>query len=95
MTFVLRHIPNYKSLDYIAIWFFKASYYIDGVNAKYAFVSTNSICQGDQVSIIWGNLLNNNQEIYFAHRSFPWKNNAKSNAGVSVIILGLRNKIKV
>ena len=57
-----------------------------------AFVSTNSICQGEQVARIWPCILADKIEIGFAHRSFKWTNNAKDNAGVTVIIVGLRNK---
>ena len=85
---------DYKSLDYVAAWFFKGANYIENYNAKCAFVSTNSICQGEQVSLIWKNILNDNLEIDFAHQSFIWKNNAKNNAKVFVIILSIRNKSK-
>lgn len=93
VEFVLKRIKNYKSLDYISCWFFKASQFIfDFPKSYFAFVTTNSICQGDQVSVLWNPLLNNNFEIHFAHQSFKWENNAKSNAGVSVVIIGMRNK---
>ena len=82
---------KYKSLDYISAWFFKGAKYIEGYNAKCAFVSTNSICQGEQVAITWSRILNEKIEIDFAHQSFKWTNNAKGNAGVTVIIVGLRN----
>lgn len=90
MEFVFR--KDYKSLDYVSIWFYKGAKYIDGVNAKLAFVSTNSICQGEQIIITWPRILNENIEIDFACQSFKWINNAKGNAGVTVIIVGLRNK---
>lgn len=83
---------DYKNLDYVTIWFKKGANYIEGINAQLAFVSTNSICQGEQVSLLWPRILNENIEISFAHTSFKWVNNAKGNAGVTVIILGLRNK---
>lgn len=82
---------NYKSLDYISAWFYKGSIYINGNNAKCAFVTTNSVCQGLLVGLLWGRVLNENVEIGFAHQSFKWTNNAKGNAGVTVIIVGLRN----
>ncbi len=82
---------NYKSLDYISAWFYKGAKYIVNMNAKCAFVSTNSICQGDQVSLNWPRILNDHIEIGFAYQSFKWINNAKANAGVTVIIVGLRN----
>lgn len=89
MELVFR--KDYKNLDYVLIWFYKGTKYINGYNAKLAFVSTNSICQGEQVPLFWPRILNENIEIDFAHTSFKWQNNAKGNAGVTVIILGVRN----
>src|SRR5690606_23795058 len=89
MKFVFS--KDYKSLDYIAVWFYKGANYIEGNNAKCAFVSTNSVCQGDQVALTWSRILSERIEIDFAYQSFKWVNNAKGNAGVTVIILGLRN----
>jgi len=89
MKFVF--LKDYKSLDYIAAWFYKGANYIKGMNAKCAFVSTNSVCQGDQVALTWSRILSDKIEIDFAYQSFKWVNNAKGNAGVTVIILGLRN----
>ena len=83
---------EFKSIDYIAAWFLKGSNFIKEKNSKCAFVSTNSICQGEQVSMIWKKVLNENVEIAFAHKDFKWSNNAKSNAAVIVIIVGLQNK---
>lgn len=83
---------DYKSLDYVAIWFYKGAKYIENINAQLAFVSTNSICQGLLVGLTWPRILNDNIEIGFAYQSFKWINNAKNNAGVTVIIVGLRNK---
>lgn len=82
---------DYKSLDYVSIWFYKGAKYIEGINAQLAFVSTNSICQGEQIAITWPRILHENVEIGFAYQSFKWVNNAKGNAGVTVIIVGLRN----
>lgn len=87
----LKSIQNYKSLDYIAIWFYKGAQYIKGTRAKFAFVTTNSLTQGDQVSIFWPSLLKD-LEIGFAHTSFKWSNNAKKNAGVIVVVISLQNK---
>lgn len=89
---VLKSIKEYKKLDYIICWFYLGFKYINGFNAKCAFVSTNSICQGEQVYPVWSNLISNEIEIDFAHQSFKWTNNAKGNAGVIVIIVGLRNE---
>lgn len=84
-------IKDYKKLDYVACWFYLASSYIQNTKAKYAFVTTNSICQGEQVALLWPIIFNFKQEISFAHQSFKWTNNAKSNAGVAVVIIGIRN----
>lgn len=84
-------ILNPNKVDYVSTWFFKAVKYMEDNNTKVAFVSTNSICQGEQVPIIWESLLSEKIEIDFAYPSFLWKNNAKGNAGVMVVIVGLRN----
>jgi hypothetical protein len=91
MDFVFNIVKNYKNLDYISIWFYKATYYID-LNCKYAFVTTNSICQGTQVEMLWPMILNKNQEIFFAYKNIKWTNNAKDKAGVTVSIIGIRYK---
>ncbi|MFV0154276.1 N-6 DNA methylase [Empedobacter falsenii] len=82
---------DYKSLDYVSIWFYKGAKYIEDINAQLAFVSTNSICQGLLVALTWPRILSDKLEIGFAYQSFKWVNNAKGNAGVTVIIVGLRN----
>jgi hypothetical protein len=89
MEFVLGEWGNVKRLDYIACWFKRASEYIQREPAKCAFVSTNSICQGEQVSLLWPRVSSLGVEIFFAHRSFDWRNNAKGNAGVTCVIVGL------
>lgn len=91
MDFTFVGIRDYKKLDYIACWFYIASSYIQNSSAKYAFVTTNSLTQGEQVALLWPLILNKNQEISFAHQSFKWTNNAKGNAGVAVVIIGIRN----
>ena len=95
LEIVCSHFKNYKNLDYIASWFYKGAQYISGNNAKCAFVSTNSICQGDSVALLWPNIFAKNIEIDFAYQSFKWSNNAKYNAGVTVCIIGLRNQSKL
>lgn len=95
MAIAFWGIGNYKKMDYIACWFYKATLYIENTSAKYAFVSTNSITQGEQVALLWPLILNKNQEIFFAYQSFKWKNNAKGNAGVSVVIIGVRNNSNI
>lgn len=94
MTHAFKGFKNYKNLDYITIWFVKGADYIRNHNAQFAFVSTNSICQGEQVALLWPAIFDKNLEIGFAHTSFKWNNNAKANAGVTVIIVGIRNNSK-
>ena len=92
----LEHVcgmfQNYKNLDYIANWFYLGTLYIRGSKARCAFVSTNSICQGDSVALLWPNVFNKGVEISFAYQSFKWSNNAKYNATVMVVIIGLACK---
>ena len=89
----LRNIKDTLGrIDYISAWFYKAAQLIsNSLNISCAFVSTNSISQGEQVPILWSELYKLNVSIKFAHQSFKWKNNAKSNASVIVVIIGLEN----
>ena len=80
---------NWKSLDYVAGWFMKAADYCMHTKAAAAFVSTNSICQGQQVPILWPLIFATGNEIAFAHTSFKWANLASHNAGVTVAIVGI------
>jgi len=91
MDLVFLGLNNYKNLDYISCWFYLASKYIVGINAKYAFVSTSSIVQWRHISQLWSKLLSNNWEIFFAYKKFKWNNNAKNNAWVSCVIVWIRN----
>lgn len=86
-----KWFENYKNLDYIACWFIKGSNYIQNQKSRFAFVSTNSICQWEQIWLLWPFILNLWLEIDFAHQSFKWENNAKRNAGVIVVIVWIRN----
>lgn len=94
MTHVCGHFTNYKNLDYIACWFYLGAKFIHKSIGKYAFVSTNSICQGDSVALLWPNINKLGNEIGFAYQSFKWNNNAKHNATVTVVIIGIQNKCK-
>ena len=85
---------NYKNLDYIAVWFYLGAKYIQNVNTQLAFVSTKSICQGEQVALLWGNIFNLDIDISFAYQSFKWTNNANDKAQVFVAIIGLNNSFK-
>jgi len=82
---------SWKSLDYVAGWFMKAADYGTKTSAAAAFVSTNSICQGQQVPILWPLIFEASHEIAFAHTSFKWENLASHNAGVTVVIVGISN----
>ncbi len=84
-----KYTKTWKSLDYVAGWFMKAAEYGTQTNAASAFVSTNSICQGQQVPILWPLIFKKKHEISFAHTSFKWANLASYNAGVTVVIVGI------
>jgi len=83
---------EYKDSDYVTCWFLKGAEYIQGMNSRFAFVSTNSITQGEQVGYLWPKIFDRGLEIGFAHLSFKWTNNAKGSAGVVCIIAGVRNQ---
>ncbi len=79
-------------LDYVTGWYIKAAKYIQDTKIKVAFVSTNSIVQGEQTSILWQPMLNKYKiKIHFAHRTFKWSNEAKGNAAVFCVIVGFAN----
>jgi|SRR5665647_694442 len=79
-------------LDYVTGWYINAAKFIQDTKIKVAFVSTNSIVQGEQTSILWGQMLNKyNIKIHFAHRTFKWSNEAKGNAAVYCVIVGFAN----
>ena len=82
-------VKNWKSLDYVAGWFMKAADYATHTKTIAAFVSTNSICQGQQVSSLWPEIYATGNSIVFAHTSFKWTNLASHNAGVTVVIVGI------
>jgi len=80
-------------MDYVTAWYCKSVDYIKGSDIKVAFVSTNSISQGEQVGILWRNLLQRTQlYIHFAHRTFKWSNEAKGKAAVFCVIIGFGTK---
>jgi hypothetical protein len=86
------HTEGSGVLDYVTGWYIKAANYIQGTRSKVAFVSTNSIVQGEQTSILWGQMINKyNINIHFAHRTFKWSNEAKGNAAVYCVIVGFAN----
>lgn len=92
---IVRAFDNSKGcgvLDYVTGWYLKAAKYIQNTQTKVAFVSTNSIVQGEQTSILWGQMINKyGIHIHFAHRTFKWRNEAKGNAAVYCVIIGFAN----
>ena len=84
-----RYGISSKQIDYVGGWFMKAAEYAQHTKAESAFVSTNSICQGRIVPILWPQILEMGTVIRFAHTSFKWANLASHNAGVTVAIVGL------
>ncbi len=100
IEYVFNGINGAGLLDYVTAWFYKASEYLsvnesskdDKEKTKVAFVSTNSIIQGEQPGILWSLLFNRFKiKIHFAHKTFKWGNEAKGNAAVHVIIVGFSN----
>ena len=89
MLSILKGIKGNGLMDYVTAWYIKAASYIQNTVIKVAFVSTNSISQGEQTGILWNELFNKyNIKIHFAHRTFKWDNEAKGKAHVYVIIIG-------
>src|SRR5690606_30237404 len=74
MAIALLGITAAKNLDYISCWFIKGGNFIKGINGKYAFVSTNSISQGEHVFSLWPHILGEQLEISFAYLPFLWSN---------------------
>ncbi|MCX6156031.1 MAG: class I SAM-dependent DNA methyltransferase [Candidatus Kapabacteria bacterium] len=107
MDLILNSVNGSGVLDYVCAWYIKAAQYLKLHNdagefwnqfvitdffVRAAFVSTNSISQGEQVGVLWNELFNKyNMKIHFAHRTFKWGNEAKYNAAVHVIIIGYSN----
>lgn len=88
MATVFQGFKKYRYLDYVASFMWKGTQYLrDGVGL--AFVTTNSICQGTQVDMLWPSILDQGARISFAYQTFPWGNSAQGNAGVHVTIIGL------
>ena len=82
----------YSNLDYISLWFYKSAKYINKAKsfASSAFVSTNSISQGEQTALLWPSVFKLGIEIGFVHQNFQWENRAKNNAVVTCVVIGLR-----
>ncbi|MGI5974239.1 MAG: class I SAM-dependent DNA methyltransferase [Paludibacter sp.] len=89
MQRIFSGVKGFGVLDYVTAWYVKAAQLIANTPTKVAFVSTNSITQGEQVGVLWNLLFNHyNIKIHFAHRTFKWSNEAKGNAAVHVVIIG-------
>jgi hypothetical protein len=89
MDILCGHVKGSGVLDYVTGWYFKAAEYVKGTAIPCAFVSTNSISQGEQPGILWGELYGRHRmKIHFAHRTFPWESEARGKAHVHVVIIG-------
>lgn len=87
-------VSSWKALDYVTGWLLKAAEFSKHCpSSSSAFVTTNSICQGLQASILWPIIFQYGQSIFFAHTSFKWSNLASNNAGVAVIVVGLSSNL--
>ena len=85
----MQGIAGAGDLDFVTGWYVKAARYLQGQKAaRVAFVSTNSITQGEQVGVLWSWLLLQGIHIHFAHRTFSWSNEARGNAAVHCVIVG-------
>jgi hypothetical protein len=90
---MLRLGASGKRLDYVAAWFLKAGEYLQRSHARVAFVATNSITQGEQVSQLWPALFHRwGLEIAFAHRTFAWGSDARGKAHVHVVVVALTRR---
>jgi len=83
------HAVKHGYIDYVGCWFLKAVQFGQTCSCSFAFVTTNSLCQGHQVPLLWPLIFKHGYEIAFAHTSFKWANLAANNAGVTVAIIGL------
>ncbi len=89
MESVFANVKGAGVLDFVAAWYRKAADYMaDNPEIKAAFVSTNSITQGEQVSVLWTDLLRRGVKIHFAHRTFQWSSEARGKAAVHCVIIG-------
>ena len=90
VQFVAGDVPDVGLLDYVTMWYFKAASYLEPAttSARAAFVSTNSICQGEQAGVLWEALFARGIHIHFGHRTFVWESEARGKAHVHVVIVG-------
>ncbi|MFZ5697295.1 MAG: DNA methyltransferase [Pseudomonadota bacterium] len=88
MAQVFNKVKGYGVLDFVSAWYFKAAALIADSSIRCAFVSTNSICQGEQVGILWSELFRLGVKIHFAHRTFRWNSEGRGSAAVHCVIIG-------
>ncbi len=88
---IAADVRNIGLLDYVCGWYFKATQYLRTTEAPAAFVSTNSITQGEQVGVLWNELFRRGVKIHFGHRTFAWESEARGKAHVHVVIIGFGN----
>lgn len=88
MALVMNGLGSGGLLDYVSGWYFKAADYMQQTSIRAGLVSTNSICQGEQVGILWSALFSRGVKIHFAHRTFAWESEARGKAHVHVVIIG-------
>jgi len=87
--YIFQNVQGSGVMDYVTCWYIKAAQYMQDKITKTAFVSTNSVAQGEQVGILWGELFQKYHcKIHFAHRTFKWTNEAKGQAAVYVVVIG-------
>jgi hypothetical protein len=101
MELIFNRVNGAGVLDYVTAWYIKAAQYLqkhntesndNEIKTRVAFVSTNSIAQGEQVGVLWNEMFNHYKiKIHFAHRTFKWGNEARANAAVHVVIIGFSN----
>ena len=85
---VTEGIPSSGLLDFVTAWYVQAARMMRDTAIRCAFVSTNSICQGEQVGILWRWMLDQGMHLFFAHRTFQWSNEARGKAAVHCVIVG-------
>ncbi len=89
MGFVFGGGNDFKDCDYVVAWYLKAAEFTSRCDATFAFVSTSSISEGEQVAHLWSRLYSDGCHIVFAHQGFKWRNNASNNAVVQCVIIGV------
>lgn len=89
MAYTFADLKGSGVLDFVSCWYWRAAKLVRGTNIRVGFVSTNSICQGEQVSLLWSPMVNRmGMHIHFAHRTFQWSNEARGKAAVHCVIIG-------